>query len=89
MDRALAHSRRSNLQQGDQTMEGMVPRTDQIRRVERGFEGSRLTEQWISTAYEWLLPTIGRRAAESRQDRLGVPMAKFAGNQHQKTRAGT
>lgn len=89
MDRALAHSSRNKLQLGGQTMEGMAARTDQVRRVERGFEGSRLAEQWVSTAYESLLPMIGRRVAQLRQDSLGVPTATVVSNRHPKTETGT
>jgi hypothetical protein len=50
-------------------MDGAHPESDRIRRIERGFESSRLAPQRIAVAYEQVLPIIRymNSAAETRK----------------------
>ncbi|MCP4899572.1 MAG: hypothetical protein GY906_21615 [bacterium] len=42
-------------------MEGITPMTEQVIKVERGFEGSRLAGQSMASAYQCVLPVIRHR----------------------------
>jgi hypothetical protein len=60
-------------------MEGAPVRPKPARSLHRGFEPSRLTSQFLATAYEQLVPVLRRRiASERRRHRVGTPAQSTA-----------
>ena len=57
-------------------MDGAHPETDRIRRIERGFESSRLAPQRIAVAYEQALPIIRYMNSAAETRKLGQEGAK-------------
>lgn len=70
-------------------MEGAKRRSDWVPKVKRGYEWSRLEEQFLGSAYECVLPMCPRFRATGQQQRLPPvqPGAAADTEQHQATGA--